>query len=963
MAFQRRPRIIPGFSVEQSAALFAQFTPTDDTVQALSTPDASTRIETGDLVARAGQFLRASPGVDGMALLLPSPDLTQPGDRITVSLESPGAPLRVSCVPNRSNAAQVTRGVVNGQSRATFTVSGLLVFTSNGATGWTTPAEHPAESAALTLAIIQAAAGEVAAAVGWGDVLRVDRHSGFVTPIIDSGQGLNFQAGSTGIAADGDLTVAAVGALELEATDAHVHPTGALHLGHEGLTGSIHQGCAGLWAGVAGDFTLDSGADAKVHVSGTFEVATAAAIRLQIDSTGAWNLAGDPGLPTYVLASRGPGHPVVWQAPTAGPIGRAGMDGRQGFPGQPGAPGPAGAPGVGVPGRAGMDGRAGPPGAPGIAGSAGASGVAGAQGPPGRTVYASAPMIPGPKGDTGAAGSGGSGTSAVATAVISLGSTPVLSGTFSITTTGLTLGQQIPVWLAVSSTDPTEAEEQISFSGIATSTTNIDVYWQSVDGTPKASTRTVAFIPTSGALLSAVGSGNAITVSTVVDLTGSTSNINTTPTAGALGVVDISTLLCGGVLSFQSLTEATIDGFTAKNDGFFFFLNVRDVTTNEYLTLTENTGGTTTSIRTPATRAHRMTRNDTAMLFYSNSRWRVCETVSKLWIVSADAVTFAAQQDNYTRGGANGVQGVIRVTLTGNQTITGLVPDNNGEIVVIQNVDTAETLTIRHDDGATSTAANRFSLPNGFDLRLAPGASAMLRYDGTSSRWRMLSPASSGRLIARTVLTAGTAASFGHSPEALYFILRGVGGGAAGGGISNVAGACGAAGGSGTYAEMVFVISAATSTYTVGAAGTGVSGATGSSGTASQWTHNGVTLGLPPGTGGATLAGGATIGMAVGGVGGAAPTGATPDVAVLGQKGGNCARPSATTGFGMCGPGGSTPFGEGGALTTATTAQVAGTPGTGYGAGGTGALEGSSTTAAIAGADGTGGIWIVEEYS
>lgn len=151
------PRIIPGFSAEQSAALFAQFSPNADAIRAAITPDASTFLYTSRLVARAGQFLRASPGEEDMPLLLPSPDLTLPGDRVTVSLERPAGDLRVSCVPNRTNAAQVTRGTVNGQTRATFTVAGLIVFVSNGATGWITAAEHPAESAALTLAVIQTA--------------------------------------------------------------------------------------------------------------------------------------------------------------------------------------------------------------------------------------------------------------------------------------------------------------------------------------------------------------------------------------------------------------------------------------------------------------------------------------------------------------------------------------------------------------------------------------------------------------------------------------------------------------------------------------------------------------------------------------------------------------------------------------------------------------------------------------
>lgn len=149
LTISRKPRIIDGFSEKQSAALFALFARNDDTIQQLAQLDASARVYTTDTVARSGQFLRASPPDSrGMALLLPSPDSTQPGDTISVSLEGPLGDLRVSCVPNQGGGARVTLGTVNGQERATFTTGGLIVFTSNGATGWTTAAEHPAESAA-----------------------------------------------------------------------------------------------------------------------------------------------------------------------------------------------------------------------------------------------------------------------------------------------------------------------------------------------------------------------------------------------------------------------------------------------------------------------------------------------------------------------------------------------------------------------------------------------------------------------------------------------------------------------------------------------------------------------------------------------------------------------------------------------------------------------------------------------
>lgn len=219
---------------------------------------------------------------------------------------------------------------------------------------------------------------------------------------------------------------------------------------------------------------------------------------------------------------------------------------------------------------------------------------------------------------------------------------------------------------------------------------------------------------------------------------GSTSNVNQTPTSGSLGVLAISTLECGGIVTLQSLSEATIDGFTAKSDGFWFVLHVRDDTTSDSVTLLENVGNTTTSIRTPNIRDWRLTKNESVLIFYSNSRWRVVNSRSKAYLAGNQSVTWAAQQDNFARSGRGTDH--LRVLLTGAQTLTGVVPDGvtpNGEVLVITNADTADSLTIAHD--ATSTAANRFLCPANANFVQAFNTSTSWRYDSTSSRWRMVS--------------------------------------------------------------------------------------------------------------------------------------------------------------------------------------------------------------------------------
>jgi hypothetical protein len=103
------------------------------------------------------------------------------------------------------------------------------------------------------------------------------------------------------------------------------------------------------------------------------------------------------------------------------------------------------------------------------------------------------------------------------------------------------------------------------------------------------------------------------------------------------------------------------------------------------------------------------------------------------WSTVATA-TLAARQDNFTAGAC----AVSSFTLTGNQTLTGIVPNSTSEgcLMLVVNADTVDNLTLAHDQ--TSTAANRFLLPGSTDRVLLPNAMALLWYDFNASRWRMV---------------------------------------------------------------------------------------------------------------------------------------------------------------------------------------------------------------------------------
>lgn len=123
--------------------------------------------------------------------------------------------------------------------------------------------------------------------------------------------------------------------------------------------------------------------------------------------------------------------------------------------------------------------------------------------------------------------------------------------------------------------------------------------------------------------------------------------------------------------------------------------------------------------------------------------------VPQAFVLSGDiSISLTGNQNDWAPAGLAGAS-TIRVDANGDYTITGITGGADGRILIIQNVDSANTLTLANED-AGSAAANRFQLEGGTarDLVLKESNCAILQYDGTSSVWRLLATSASPYIFA-----------------------------------------------------------------------------------------------------------------------------------------------------------------------------------------------------------------------
>jgi hypothetical protein len=231
-------------------------------------------------------------------------------------------------------------------------------------------------------------------------------------------------------------------------------------------------------------------------------------------------------------------------------------------------------------------------------------------------------------------------------------------------------------------------------------------------------------------------------------------------TFSTIGQSDNITLnASANVFRYTGASAGTFTGFTGGNGGRL--LLVVNESPNA-LTLTHQAASTAANQITGMASADvRISPSGTVVLRYdsSSSKWVVSAMASNQFggAVTAQAgLTVSGFSTlngslNIGNGGSteqtdtststqvdfalNSTTSVLRYTGAG-VTHTGFTGGSTGRILIIQN-ETSNTVTI-NNESASSAAANRITTLGSVNVVLDPQGFAILRYDGTLSRWRMM---------------------------------------------------------------------------------------------------------------------------------------------------------------------------------------------------------------------------------
>lgn len=129
-------------------------------------------------------------------------------------------------------------------------------------------------------------------------------------------------------------------------------------------------------------------------------------------------------------------------------------------------------------------------------------------------------------------------------------------------------------------------------------------------------------------------------------------------------------------------------------------------------------------------------------------------------VVSPSQIT--SNQNDYS---VSDTASSLRLSSDAARNITGFTGGAAGRLLIVHNVG-ANPIVLKDDDGATSTAANRFALPG--DVTLFADDSVVLQYDSTTARWRLFGRSlTQGQLPATATNDSASAGRLGEYAESV----------------------------------------------------------------------------------------------------------------------------------------------------------------------------------------------------
>lgn len=176
------------------------------------------------------------------------------------------------------------------------------------------------------------------------------------------------------------------------------------------------------------------------------------------------------------------------------------------------------------------------------------------------------------------------------------------------------------------------------------------------------------------------------------------------------------------------------------------------------------------------------------------------------------------QQNDYNPTGAADAS-AFRLDASADTNISGIQGGADGRHLSLYNISTSN-ITLLHD--VTSTSSNRFYCPGSVDLVMKPNTSVWLRYDATSSRWRVMGVYDNAKVDIYTANGTWTK-PVGAKTVEVEMIGGGAGGGSGRKGNASTARRGGSGGGGGQHVHHTFLASllGTSVSITVGAGGTG----------------------------------------------------------------------------------------------------------------------------------------------